>query len=203
MNIVDVPSPIDLRLMSDAQEWESKAMARPFREEFFEAIASQLLLLGKPKLTLLELGSGPGFLASYLLARLPEAQITLLDFSPAMHELARKRLSSFAERVTFVEQNFKDSNWTEHLGPYDAVVTVQAVHELRHKRYAENLHRQVKTVLGNTGLYLVCDHYYGEDGMQNDQLYMSLDEHTASLEAAGFNVAEILIKGGRALYHAS
>jgi SAM-dependent methyltransferase len=202
MNIVDVPSPIDLRLMSDALEWEKTAMTRPFREDFFAAISEQLQLLGKSDLRILELGSGPGFLASFILSRLPEAQIVLLDFSPAMHELARKRLVTFSKRSTFVEKSFKEENWTDQLGTYGAVVTLQAVHELRHKHYATALHQQVKKVLKNQGVYLFCDHYCGDGGMQNDQLYMSIKEQKESLESAGFAVEEVLIKGGRALYRA-
>jgi len=203
MNIVEVPSPIDLRLMSDALEWESKAMDRPFREDFFEAITKQLQNLNKPTLTILELGSGPGFLALYILNKLPEAKITLLDFSPAMHELARKRLSPFGGRAEFVERNFKEPNWTHGLATYDALVTVQAVHELRHKFYAEAFHRQVRRLLSKEGVYLVCDHHSGNGGLQNDQLYMSLEEQRLSLNSAGYEVADILIKGGRSLFHAS
>jgi cyclopropane fatty-acyl-phospholipid synthase-like methyltransferase len=202
MNIVDVPSPIDLRLMSDALEWEKNAMNRPFREDFFAAISEQLQLLGKADLRILELGSGPGFLAYFILSKLPDAQMVLLDFSPAMHELARKRLAPFSERSTFVEKSFKEENWTDQLGTYDAVVTLQAVHELRHKHYATALHQQVKKVLKNQGVYLFCDHYCGDGGMQNDQLFMNLKEQKESLESAGFAVEEVLIKGGRALYRA-
>jgi predicted methyltransferase len=77
------------------------------------------------------------------------------------------------------------------------------VHELRHKQYAASLHRQVRTLLKPNGVYLVCDHYCGEGGMKNDQLYQSLEEQRSSITSAGFQVAEVLIKGGRALYHAS
>lgn len=39
----DVPSPIDLRLMSDAREWEETAMAkRPWRSDFFAAFAAAI-----------------------------------------------------------------------------------------------------------------------------------------------------------------
>ncbi len=149
----DVPSPIDLRLMSDALEWERTAMQRPFREEFFSAFISQLVALGKPNLKILELGSGPGFLAQRVLGVLPTASITLLDFSAAMHELARIRLSNLVERVEFVERSFKEPDWQVGLGHYDAVITNQAVHELRHKRYAEQLHRQVRTLVKENGIY--------------------------------------------------
>jgi cyclopropane fatty-acyl-phospholipid synthase-like methyltransferase len=127
----------------------------------------------------------------------------LLDFSPAMHELARTKLASFADRVTFVERDFKSTDWSEGLGEFDAIVTVQAVHELRHKYRADGFHRGVKGLLKEHGKYLVCDHYFGEDGMKNNQLYMSIDEQRSSLVGAGFKVPEVLVKGGRSLFHAA
>lgn len=202
MSIVEVPTPIDFRLMRDCVEWESKAMTRPFRVDFFDAITNELRKLNVAQLSILELGSGPGFLALYILERLPEVKISLLDFSPAMHELARKRLAPYRDRVGFVERNFKEVDWAEGLGTYDVVITLQAVHELRHKLYAETLHRQAKAALKERGSYLVCDHYFGEDGLQNDQLYMTRDEQRSCLISAGFEVTEVLIKGGRSLYHA-
>src|SRR5687768_13635076 len=112
MSIVEVPTPIDFTLMRDCLEWESKAMARPFRLDFFEAITNQLRKLDVSELSVLELGSGPGFLALYILERLPEVKISLLDFSPAMHELAGKRLARYIDRVMFVERNFKKVDWS-------------------------------------------------------------------------------------------
>jgi len=203
MNIVEIPSPIDLRLMSDAMEWERTAMNRPYREEFFEAITKQLQNGGSSELSILELGSGPGFLASFILSRLSSVTMRLLDFSPAMHELARTRLASFSDRVTFIERDFKGADWSDDLEMFDAVVTVQAVHELRHKYYADGLHRSVKGLLKPHGRYLVCDHYFGDDGMKNNQLYMTIDEQRSSLVGAGFKVSEVLVKGGRVLFHAA
>jgi hypothetical protein len=51
--------------------------------------------------------------------------------------------------------------------------------------------------------YLVCDHYYGTDGMQNDQLYMSIGEQKNALSAAGFSVTLLMQKGGMTLYRAA
>jgi len=75
-------------------------MDRPFREEFFEAITNELRRQREAELTVLELGSGPGFLAEHILSKLPSVKMCLLDFSPAMHSLARRRLDTYADRVT-------------------------------------------------------------------------------------------------------
>jgi len=203
MEITEVPSPIDLRLMTDASAWEMKAMDRPFRQDFFDAFTTQLSKQSKDDLSILELGSGPGFLAAYILDRLPLVRMSLLDFSSSMHSLAQRRLAAYSDRTTFIMRNFKESNWIEGLGEFDAIITLQAVHELRHKHYAEKFHRQAKELLKANGHYLVCDHYFGENAMKNDQLFMSLEEQRASLKNSGYQITDVLIKGGRALYDAT
>ena len=201
----DVPSPIDLRLMSDAREWEETAMAkRPWRSEFFAAFAAAICTSKCPVQRILELGSGPGFLAEHLLGALPMVDYVALDFSAAMHELAAQRLGDLATRVEFVERSFREPAWTNGLGQFDCIVTNQAVHELRHKRYATALHQQAKSLLQEGGLYLVCDHFFGEGGMKNDQLFMTVDEQHAALMNAGYsNVQQILLKGGLVLHCAT
>jgi SAM-dependent methyltransferase len=200
----DVPSPVDLTSPEDAAEWEETAMRkRPWRTEFFERIAREVEQAPGP-VKILELGSGPGFLAQHLLSRLPGATMDLLDHSNAMHALARDRLGDLASRANFVSASFKEPDWPDRLGPYDFVVTHQAVHELRHKRHAAALHRQVRSVLKAGGAYFMGDHYCGPGGMANDPLYMSLEEMPAALREAGFaQVAELLRKGGLVLFRAA
>ncbi len=203
MLLQDVPSPIDLTRMDDAREWAQQAMLkRPWRTEFFAEFA-RVLDEGEAQ-QVLELGSGPGFLARHLLEALPQIQYTALDFSAAMHELAAERLGALQSRVRFVERSFREPAWVEGLGPFDHVVTHQAVHELRHKRYTPMLHEQVRGLLAPGGRYLVCDHFSGPGGMKNDQLYMTIDEQREALQRAGFaRVEPVLLKRGLMLYLAS
>ena len=198
---IDVPSPIDLRLMRDARPWAEMALGkRPARPEFFETFAR---LIGTGGARVLELGSGPGFLADHLLRLLPALDYVALDFSPAMHQLAAERLGERAARVRFVERSFREAMWVDGLGAFDFVITHQAVHELRHKDYASTLHAQVRMLLAVGGSYLVCDHFLGEGGLSNDQLYMTVDEQRDALLQAGFERVEtVLVKGGLALHRA-
>jgi len=199
----DVPSPIDLRLMADARPWADAAMARrPWRRDFFEAFAEAIEAEG---LTtpgrVLELGSGPGFLAEHLLRRLPGTHYVALDFSPAMHTLARERLGAAAAGVSFVERSFVEPGWPEGLGLFHHVVTHQAVHELRHKRHAPVLHARVRSVLAPGGSYLVCDHFAGEGGMADDRLYMTVAEQRQALQGAGFTQVDCLKQQGGLVLH--
>jgi SAM-dependent methyltransferase len=202
----DVPSPVDLRRSEDARAWAAEVMLkRPWRVEFFEVFASvvQEASLRRPA-RLLELGSGPGFLAEHLLQALPTIEYVALDFSAAMHELAAERLGFLAHRVRFLERSFLDESWGQGLGEFDVVVTLQAVHELRHKNRAHTLHSQVRTLLSPGGSYLVCDHFAGEGGMSNDQLYMSVAEQQEALVLGGFKkIRRLHTRGSLVLHHAT
>jgi cyclopropane fatty-acyl-phospholipid synthase-like methyltransferase len=190
--------------MSDACEWENTAMEkRPWRTEFFARFADELMHRQPPVRRVLELGSGPGLLARHLPSEMLDLRMVLLDYSAAMHELARRRLGSLVNRAEFIGKNFKDSDWFQGLEDFDAVVTNQAVHELRHKSYAEDFHKQVRTALRPGGIYLVCDHFRGECGMSNEQLYMTAAEQRAALESAGYaSVRQVFSKGGLVLHNA-
>ena len=121
-----------------------------------------------------------------------------------MHDLARTRLKPHLERVEFIERSFKDSAGFSSLNDFDLVVTNQAVHEVRHKRYAPELHKQVRNVLAPNGRYLVSDHYAGDGGMKNTDLYMTIEEHLEALASAGYqSISELMRKGGMVLNSAA
>jgi SAM-dependent methyltransferase len=196
----EVPSPIDFTNLQEARHWARTAMDRPFRMDMFNEFAKSFQ--ANRFENALELGSGPGFLAEYLCQRIPDIALTLLDFSEAMHELARERLAQFRQPIEFLRKDFKDPDWGCGMRRYSCVVSIQAVHELRHKSFARALHEQVKDVLVDGGVYLVCDHFFGPDGMQNDQLYMTPDEQVSCMQSAGFDTEVLLRKGSLQLIQA-
>jgi SAM-dependent methyltransferase len=199
----DVPSPIDFQLPSDAALWAATAMVkRPWRQSFFRSFVAELESLASAESSILELGSGPGFLAREILQSMPRVAYTALDFSGPMHALARDRLGPLAERVHFVERDFKAPGWAAGLSRCDAVVTMQAVHELRHKRHAATFYDAVRRLLRPGGLFLVCDHVFGEGSNRDASLYMTLDEHRNVLSDAGFSAHQVRHEGGMVLYRA-
>ena len=200
----DVVSPIDLRTMADARHWAKTAlMKRPARSKFFQCFVDQLRLLRLAEPSVLELGSGPGFLARQVLEAIPSAHYTMLDFSLAMHELARERLGSFASMARQVEADFKTSGWTTGLGTFDAAITMQAVHEVRHKRHVPDFHVSVRRLLKANGRYLVCDHYVGSDGMKDEALYMTVEEQREALRLAGFNTVRCILRRDGLVLHSA
>jgi cyclopropane fatty-acyl-phospholipid synthase-like methyltransferase len=192
-------------------DWDSAAEAatygdaaerdRPWRSQIRDHIAARVATLA-PGARVLELGSGPGLLAHRVLQRCPNLETyTLLDFSEPMLALSRERLAAFPA-ASFVRESFKCEGWTRHVsGPFDCVVSMQAVHELRHKRHAPRLYEQVHQVLAVPGLVLVCDHTPLDDSPRSVALYMTEQEQQQALANARFaNVHVELAMNGLVLY---
>lgn len=192
-NTEDVPSPIDLKNLQDALQWEQEAnIKRPSRTQFFQFYADELVNPISDHYRVLEIASGPGFLAEVLLHRHPRLDYTALDFSEAMHYLAQQRLSCFnCNTIQFILADFKQPYWYSALDAqkYDVIIIHQALHELRHKNYAKDFHRIIAThLLKENGCYAVCDHLVHPDGkMQNNELYMSRQEHLDAFAQSGFH----------------
>src|SRR5262249_54413809 len=127
----EVPSPIDFHDVDQARRWAAEtARKRPCRPAFFAGFCAPLSEAADGPISVLDLGSGPGHLAREIVAHCRVASYVALDFSAAMHGLARAHLGELGTRVRFVERDFRDPHWTDGLGPVDAVVTMQAAHEV-------------------------------------------------------------------------
>src|ERR1700722_15145419 len=145
----DVPSPIDFHNQRDAEAWaEQTARNRPWRPEFFGIYVRALNERFRQPFSVFELGSGPGLLAEQVLENCSVRSYVALDFSEAMHGLARQRLGRLLERVEFVCRDFRSPDWVRALGSFDAVLTMQAAHEVRHKRHVPALLEQLYGLLG-------------------------------------------------------
>ena len=198
--ILEVASPIDLKDPQAALQWANEAnVKRPWRYDFFDLYVHKIKNLEKHNIQVLEIGSGPGFLAKHLLQHCHEINYTAVDFSQAMHQLSKsKLLTNELERVEYRIADFKQVDWYKDLGQFDVVIIHQALHELRHKAYASLFHQQVKELLKDDAVYFVCDHVFAAEAMQNNQLYMSVEEHFQSLEKAAYKQV-ILIKDYKGL----
>jgi SAM-dependent methyltransferase len=192
-------------------DWDSAAVVtgwakvadqkRPWRSQIRDHIAGIVATLPQ-RARLLELGSGPGFLAHRVLDRCPSIKsYTLLDFSENMLELSRERLVAFPA-ATFVLASFKSEDWTRHVeGPFDCVLAMQSVHELRHKRHAKRLYEQVYQVLSVPGLFAICDHLPFDDSPASAALYMTEREQHQALATSEFStVRTVLSMNGLVLY---
>jgi cyclopropane fatty-acyl-phospholipid synthase-like methyltransferase len=198
----DVPYGNDWDSASEAAAYGDAAdQARPWRPTIRDHITNLIATL-RPRARVLELGSGPGLLAHRVLERCPNLEIyTLMDFSAPMLALSRERLSAFSA-ASFVLASFKSADWTRRVeGEFDCVVSMQAVHELRHKQHAPALYEQVHQVLAVPGLVLICDHTPFDESPKSSALYMTQEEQLQALSDAGFTGGHVeLAMNGLVLY---
>ncbi|HJQ69179.1 MAG TPA: class I SAM-dependent methyltransferase [Blastocatellia bacterium] len=166
-------------------EWAEIANTRrPHRARFFEAFVTELSRLDRPDV--LDLGAGPGFLAEQALTRCDVSSYHLLDFSPRMIELARDRLARFGGRAFFHQADFLEDGWWRTLPQgFDAVVSLQAVHEVRDAEKIAELYSGVAMIVAEGGKIIVADKldFVTEEGTG----HLTIEDHRRALERAGFS----------------
>lgn len=190
----DVPYSEDLQDPEGARAWvDSADLKRPERAHMRTLIVARLQALARTG-RVLELGSGPGLLAEHALRECAElAGYTLFDFSEPMLQMSRDRVDRFPT-AAFVLGDFRQEDWTSRTGgPYDAIVSMQAVHEVRHKRHVPRLYRQIHGVLATPGLFLIADRLPLDDSPRSTSLFMTENEQLDALTGAGFTKVRVLM----------
>lgn len=190
----DYTGPHDYFNKAYVTEWASGAdLKRPFRPEFFDAFVSELAVLGKPKV--LDVGSGPGFLAERVLNGCDVASYHLFDFSPHMIELSRFRLRDFGERAVFHKGSFLDEGWGRSLpAPFDAIVSMQAIHEVRDSARIPQLFADLRQLLRAGGVVLIADRV--NNGDEKEAHLLSPGEFEAALSKADFEEIRLVRAAG-------
>jgi ubiquinone/menaquinone biosynthesis C-methylase UbiE len=113
-----------------AAEWDAGGGTNlPTRAEQQELLLALLAGLGDGGL--LDLGVGSGLVAEAVLDMLPRAELVGVDYSPAMLDLARKRLSRFGARAHLCHGDLSTPETIDlPRRGYAAVFSVQTLHHL-------------------------------------------------------------------------
>jgi ubiquinone/menaquinone biosynthesis C-methylase UbiE len=195
MSAKEVPSDHDFFDPAYVKQWtESIIRYRPERKRLFEVFAAEAARIKKGALSVFELGCGPGFLAEALLKSCEIARYTLLDFSPQMLELSGSRLKKFQDRTVFIQADLKKADWAAGINArLDLIVSLQAVHELRHASRIPKLYAQLHRLLLPGGTILICDHVNPSSPTSHRAAhFMTVEEHLSTFKKAGFiNAREI------------
>ncbi len=198
----DVPSSIDFSDIEQARAWVIDAVARRrSRPRFFQAFCAALNAHFDYPIRVVELGSGPGHLAREIVTNCIIESYFSIDFSPVMHALAREHLKHLTSHVQFVVADFREDGWSRNIGEVDALVTMQAAHEVRHKSRLPLLFRQIHDLVRPGGLFLYGDHYLETETKKNIDLHVTQEDQLSFLANAGFNPIDLLHnEEGLALY---
>jgi tRNA (cmo5U34)-methyltransferase len=132
---------------------ERRRLIPPFDAFYGTAVGALDLIAGRPK-RILDLGAGTGLLSRFVAAAQPQAQLTLLDGSPAMLDQARDALGDGADYVVGdLVDPLPEGRWC-------AIVSALAIHHLEHDQQAQLVAR-VHAALAPGGIFVNAEQVEG------------------------------------------
>lgn len=129
----------------------------PNRTKMAEIVCAMLPFAATEKLTLLDLGTGTGFLTAYLLDAFPHARIIAVDGAAAMMQQAQARLHEKAQALAWEICTFQElARKAAALPQLDAVVSCFALHHLAAEQKLE-LYRALKERMRRGAWFINAD----------------------------------------------
>lgn len=111
----------------------------------------------KLKPAILDIGAGTGLLSALMLQKFPDAQLTLLDISRNMLEVARKRFYD-QENVRYIISDYSSSELT---GQYNIICSALSIHHLAPEEKRQ-LFGRIFSALKRGGQFINADQADGE-----------------------------------------
>ncbi|MDW5564131.1 MAG: methyltransferase domain-containing protein [Methanomassiliicoccus sp.] len=125
----------------------------PRYSEMLDALISSVMPRWNRMPRVLDIGCGTGALSAAVLRSRPEAELTCLDMTKEMLDIARQRLSGH-DNVGYVVADIHDFQLD---GPYDAVVSSLALHHIGSDEEKKAIYRKVFDALRSGGCFYNAD----------------------------------------------
>ena len=145
----------------------------------------------------LDVGSGYGLLSGHLLAKFPNAHVTLQDISEPMFGHAKERLAAYADRTAYVKSDFSQRDWASGLGgPFDFVMSAIAIHNMYDDGLIAGIYKDIHDLIADGGMFANLD--YAAQGAEVDMHVQWLKEAGfPTVEAVEINDRTVLLKASR------
>jgi tRNA (cmo5U34)-methyltransferase len=168
-------------------EWSSKEYVRNWatrqdryedeRRPQFQMIADAIPFTRDAAMQILDLGAGYGALTQFLLEHFPNATALCQDGSQEMAKLGRQRMAKWKSRFDYVIVDFSKPGWSRAIhGPFDAIVSTIAIHNVRFPGIIEGIYEEAFQLLKPGGCFLNLD-----------LVFIALAKQLGWLRAAGFS----------------
>jgi tRNA (cmo5U34)-methyltransferase len=170
-----------------------------------------------------DLGAGNGRVSQLLLDTFPGFQLSLVDISSNMLNVARSRLAKHASLCQFFVQDIFDAGLDFPANSMDCVVSVFAICHAQGLSVYQQLYERINRWLKPGGYFACYDHVRGDTlaltalnalgwhrllsasqtaeqakegvvGTYQEDSPLSLHQHLSLLSAAGFSAADVLYK---------
>ncbi|MDP8973358.1 MAG: class I SAM-dependent methyltransferase [Actinomycetota bacterium] len=133
-----------------------RQLVPPF-DDFYGTAVEAIPYEREDAIRVLDLGAGTGLLSAFVAQAFPRARITLVDASPEMLGVARRRFADEPERFEFRVMYYAREPLS---GEYEAVVSALSIHHLDGTEKRE-LFRKVYGVLCDGGFFVNADQVLG------------------------------------------
>ena len=138
--------------------WAERFVPTPERIRLFELIFTQLKDVIPNNGNIIELGIGPGYLANYLLERMPHITYCGIDFSLPMLEIAQDRLQRHSSRVIYTQADLVKEAWEESVSkPVHAIVSTWALHDLGSPKNINTIYERSYNALDSNSILINGD----------------------------------------------
>jgi SAM-dependent methyltransferase len=166
------------------QGWADRFVPTPPRLALFDLILEQV----GPRIHVLELGLGPGYMARHILGRNDAIRYEGLDFSDVFFEVAKKTIGAAMSRVTLTKADLMDQSWPRSLSCQpDAIISTWALHDLGSQQAIGDVYARCHETLADGGILLNGD-FVKPDNVDWDYEpgRFEVSRHLELLRAAGF-----------------
>ena len=137
---------------------QNRRMLIPCFDRFYAAVVNLLPFSTQAGIQVLDLGSGTGLLSRFILARFPNAHLTLMDSSTEMLKQARQRFRHKLEQVQIIPGDYR---YNLPGGPFDAVVSALSIHHIEEKeKFA--LFIRLSKIMSTNSIFINADQVLGE-----------------------------------------
>jgi cyclopropane fatty-acyl-phospholipid synthase-like methyltransferase len=158
----------------------------PARTDVMQHLCARLASSGANGLRVLELACGPGALADVLLKSAPIAEYVGVDISEASVAFAEERTAGSDAEVKLLAADLNDGGWLGEVGEnYDAIVSMQSIHDLGSEAEVARIFRVVGKLLRPGGRFVYADLLRSpSDAPDANPGRFSVDQHLTLLEEA-------------------
>ena len=168
--------------------WANRFVPTEPRLRLFDMVLAQIVKLNKRDAHVLELGTGPGYMARHLLERNDSITYEALDFSEVFFDVARETLGELKSRVVFTNADLMDQDWPTTLTERpNAIVSTWALHDLGGQQAVANVYARCFETLPLDGVLVNGDFIkpVGTD-WEYEPGRFEISRHLEFLRAAGF-----------------
>lgn len=144
----------------EAQEFDNNIRRLiPHYEQMIEAMVDVIPFNNSEAIKVIDLGCGTGTIAEAIKKRFPNAQITCLDFSSNMIEMAKIKLEQFTD-VNYIIADLYLYQFAEK---YDVVISSLALHHMITNEDKKNLYKSIYDALNEHGVFYNLDVVLGSN----------------------------------------